>query len=325
MRDFGNGGARSYNLAPGRLEESPINDAPTREPLALVIEPESETASTLEALAVQRGYRVQRISSTGEASVVFGQEAPALSFLGIDIATDKSLKAIASLHDLAPGTPLLVISERTDPQAIRLALSYGASNVIQRPLDSHEVGFVLDRFYRFAQARTTGAAAFAIGGKRATELSFRARPGLLSHVIAFLTEELQEHFPEQQGPVADVKLALYEAFANAMEHGNLGISFEEKTAAMGTPDGIRTLIEGRLEDPDLARRRVFVRVEYDPDTVGYIIRDEGSGFDVPRRLSLPMAETTALHGRGLKMIEFYMDDVSWNDAGNELRMDKRVT
>ena len=288
------------------------------------MEPDDETANTLADLACARGFEALRIHSAPEAEALRASDRPVVTFVGIDVSSEADLEMLGALHLQAPGTPLLVISERTDPDAIAVALSYGGSNVIRRPLDIDECRFVLDRFYRFVQARTRGTAAFTLGDRRATELSFKARPGLLSPVIAFLVDELQDHFPGLDGPVAEVKLALYEAFANAMEHGNLEISFEEKTAAMDAPGGIRALLQRRLADPELAGRKVFVRAEYRDDAVGYVVRDEGTGFDYRRRLSQPMAETTALHGRGLKMIEFYMDEVAWNDCGNEVRMHKHV-
>ena len=293
--------------------------------LALLVEPDIEVAVTLATFAAERGYEVQQARTAADAQAVLSARTPAIAFLHVDIAEPEDLAALMAFRRAAPGVPVVILSERSDPDAVAIALSHGASNVIQRPLDADEVRFVLDCFYRFGQAQTGATAAFTLGERRATELSFLARPGVLSPVIAFLTDELAGHFPGHDEKIADVRLALYEAFANAMEHGNLGISFEEKTKAMETPSGIRSLIQRRMADPDFKDREVFVRAEYDTDSVTYTVRDEGDGFDYRRRLSQPVAKTTALHGRGLKIIEHYMDTMDWNDAGNELRMGKKIT
>lgn len=293
-------------------------------PLALIMESDAEAAATLATLAEACGFRIYRARSENDARLVLHTARPALALVGVDTGRAEALEALRGLHEQALGSPLVVLSERTDPEAIQVALSHGASNVIKRPVAMDEARHVLERAYRTSRAESTHMTPGDLAGARASELTFRARPGLLSKVIAFLTQELQEQFPGVEGPVSDIKLALYEAFANAMEHGNLDISFEQKTAAMAEPGGIQALINSRLEDARLAARRVFVRAEYDRDGVDYIVRDEGAGFDIEKRLSKPMAETTALHGRGLKMIEFYMNNVSWNHRGNEMRMRKDV-
>lgn len=303
---------------------SVITDDTAHAPLALILDADASAVADLEKIAGACGFRVYAASSLDDAGLVLHTARPAIALLDLDTSSGESLEQLRHLHERAPGSPLVVMSPRTDPEAIQVALAHGASNVIKRPLAVDEARYVLERAYRAARAESDQPAPRDLAGARASELTFRARPGLLSKVIAFLTQELEEQFPGVEGPVSDIKLALYEAFANAMEHGNLNISFEQKTAAMEQPGGIQALINGRLEDPKLAARRVFVRAEYDRDGVDYIVRDEGDGFDIRKRLAEPMAETTALHGRGLKMIEFYMDRVMWNGRGNEMRMRKDI-
>jgi len=92
-----------------------------------------------------------------------------------------------------------------------------------------------------------------------------------------------------------VRLALDEALANAMKHGN---------------------------DAD-PKKKVFIRFRLDDSTITITVRDEGGGFDrsqVPdptddANLELPC-------GRGLLLMRCYMDSVTFNKAGNEVTMTK---
>ena len=60
-----------------------------------------------------------------------------------------------------------------------------------------------------------------------------------------------------------------------------------------------------------------------PGRVRYKIRDEGPGFDITR-LPDPTRPETMLRaeGRGLFLIHAFMDEVTHNESGNEIRMTK---
>ena len=57
----------------------------------------------------------------------------------------------------------------------------------------------------------------------------------------------------------------------------------------------------------------------------YVIRDEGVGFDTSQ-LPDPTRPDTMLkaQGRGLFLIQAFMDEVEHNAAGNEIRLTKRA-
>lgn len=90
-----------------------------------------------------------------------------------------------------------------------------------------------------------------------------------------------------------IKLALEEAITNAVKHGNCG-------------------------DPD---RRIVVRYFIDPDRCVIMIRDEGEGF-CPDQLPDPTAEENLErpNGRGIMLMQSYMNRVHFNPRGNEVWM-----
>ena len=103
----------------------------------------------------------------------------------------------------------------------------------------------------------------------------------------------QTGFPESD--VFAVRLAIDEALANAIKHGNAC-------------------------DPS---KKVHIRFCLENSRVTLAVRDEGRGFDyrnIPDpttddRLELPC-------GRGLLLMKSYMDSVSFNEIGNEVTMVK---
>lgn len=92
-----------------------------------------------------------------------------------------------------------------------------------------------------------------------------------------------------------IQLALEEALANAIWHGNGG-------------------------DP---ARKVQISCRVDDTRFEITICDEGPGFD-PRKTPNPTDETNIgkSHGRGVLLIQSYMDEVRYNERGNCLTMVK---
>ncbi len=118
-----------------------------------------------------------------------------------------------------------------------------------------------------------------------------------------------------------VSTALTEALNNAVDHGNLELDSalrEQGDNAYG-----QQRQERALESPH-SERRVRVTENLTPRQVTYVVRDEGSGFDLST-VPDPTDPENLLKasGRGLMLIRTFMDEVSFNDPGNEITMVKR--
>ncbi|HKK49156.1 MAG TPA: cyclic nucleotide-binding domain-containing protein [Alkalispirochaeta sp.] len=115
-------------------------------------------------------------------------------------------------------------------------------------------------------------------------------------------------------------VALFEMIMNAIEHGNCGISYEEKTQYLTDYGDIIPLIRDRCRDPEIGSRRVRVTYRIRPTHSSFHIRDDGDGFDWRSRLDdtdLNFGE----HGHGIRMTRHYIDNLEYNDRGNEVRFD----
>lgn len=140
---------------------------------------------------------------------------------------------------------------------------------------------------------------------------------LLNHS---LTAGLESRVPEEEHIL--VRLALREMMINAIEHGNLGITFAEKTRA--TENGtLGDLIQQRLQNPVYAGRKIHVKIDADESRVEFTIRDEGEGFDHKAMIERATRanETDSLyHGRGLRFALSFFNSVEYNEIGNEVRL-----
>lgn len=122
-----------------------------------------------------------------------------------------------------------------------------------------------------------------------------------------------------------VRIALREILINAMEHGNLAISFDEKTKALEA-DGYFDLLKSRREDPVYRDRKIFLEVRLDTETFWVKVRDEGAGFDHRTFLSKASRQTreNLTHGRGITMALSAFDEVHYNESGNAVHLQKSL-
>lgn len=279
-----------------------------------------DTRTILRALATRRGYDVIEAEDGAEGLKAAQTQRPDLILLDIRMPNMDGLTALSEIREDDPNVSVVIISAESDEATLEEALALGAANFVHKPFDAEEVTFVLDRIYRAIEEEGSIQDVLQLVGRRATEISFPSDSTLLSKIVAYLGRELTNNYPGYDIAITDVKLALYEALANALEHGNLEISFDEKSQAMEEPGGILDLIAARLADDRLGKRSIHLDVTYGTESVSYAIRDEGPGFDPELVLNKPVADTSALHGRGITLIRAYMDEVTWNASGNEIQI-----
>ncbi|MFY9532119.1 MAG: ATP-binding protein [Candidatus Acidiferrales bacterium] len=95
---------------------------------------------------------------------------------------------------------------------------------------------------------------------------------------------------------SDIEIALFEALANAVIHGN-------------------------RED---ASKQVHIRCRCQAGReVSIVVKDEGQGFD-PSKVPDPRENIEAEHGRGILLMKTFMDDVHFEKGGTEVHMRKEL-
>jgi anti-sigma regulatory factor (Ser/Thr protein kinase) len=121
-----------------------------------------------------------------------------------------------------------------------------------------------------------------------------------------------------------VKICLYEALYNALEHGSLEINGDEKSRLLEDGQQVyRKFLANRLTEERFRDRVIKVNLVISDSELQVAIRDEGHGFDFSGQLdSVVNEESFKSCGRGLLLISSLMDEVTFGDGGREIRMKK---
>ena len=110
----------------------------------------------------------------------------------------------------------------------------------------------------------------------------------------------------------DVLLAVQEAMANAVIHGNLGM-----VSPGGQERNIRQYwkeLRARVEDPELSQRRVTLVAAMEDTTLVISVEDQGGGFD---KADFHVASDN-LSGRGESLMTSLASSVYWENGGRKV-------
>ncbi|MEN8132346.1 MAG: ATP-binding protein, partial [Pseudomonadota bacterium] len=115
-----------------------------------------------------------------------------------------------------------------------------------------------------------------------------------------------------------VAIGLSELMINAVEHGNLGISYEEKSR-YNAHDNWAYEVERRLSLPENAEKDVILSFERNDRELRFLIRDQGNGFDWQQYIEMSPERAFDTHGRGIAMAKaISFDQLEYRGKGNEV-------
>jgi len=130
-----------------------------------------------------------------------------------------------------------------------------------------------------------------------------------AHFVVGLVAKI---FPDPDGVI----LGLSELSINAIEHGNLGITYDEKSTLLES-DSWKQEIEKRLNDDKYKNRVVTMKISKRPSEIVFSLEDEGMGFDWQSFLDINTERAYDTHGRGIAMASMVsFDSITYNDKGN---------
>jgi len=118
-----------------------------------------------------------------------------------------------------------------------------------------------------------------------------------------------------------LQMALSELVINGIEHGNCGISFQEKTDYLMKGYGMHELIMEKNKDPQIAKRNVRLDWDFGDRDIKFTITDDGKGFDVQTFVrKLKEDKKDNIHGRGILLAKSIADRVAFNKRGNQVSL-----
>lgn len=120
--------------------------------------------------------------------------------------------------------------------------------------------------------------------------------------------------------ISQLRLATSELLINAIEHGNLGITFNDKLARMEMDDYF-DYVSQKINEINNKNKKVKVEFLINDEKFMLKITDQGKGFDHKNYMNKSdesSNESFLQHGRGISLAKHIFDEIKYNEKGNQV-------
>jgi len=260
-----------------------------------------------------------------EALARMRDASPDLVLTDVAMPVMDGLELVTAMRAHHPQVPVVLMTAHGSEAMALEALDRGAASYVPKSQLADKLMSTVEEVLALARANRSHEQ--LLGCLKLCDFVFSLdnEPALIDALVDLVQQTIQGAGLCDFTGRLRIGLALKEALLNAMFHGNLEISREEIEQLQDRliQERDRSLVEERREQPPYRDRRIHVEVRLSPHALRLVVRDEGKGFDVSA--APKPADPAALdpeHGRGLSLIRAFMDEVTYNDVGNEVTMVK---
>lgn len=288
----------------------------------LIVEDLEDSRFFLRAILETGKYTVTEAQNGKDALTLFQETPFDLILTDIRMPEMDGLSLLRHIKRSSPQTPVIIISAYRESENVIEALRNGACDYITKPYESEDIFASIGRVARLLEDESTEQAFSGCLASESKQYIFENDPELTNAMARFLCRDLDKaglHAEKQL-----LQVSLIEAINNAMFHGNLEVSSGlKKQEGIDGFNVYDQLARQRMSESPYMDRQLIVDYSLDKKKVVFTIQDDGKGFDY-HRLPDPMDPENFqnLSGRGLLMIRTFCDEVTWNDAGNQISLVK---
>jgi CheY-like chemotaxis protein/anti-sigma regulatory factor (Ser/Thr protein kinase) len=230
------------------------------------------------------------------------------------------LELVSRVKSQYPLVPVVLMTSKGSEEVAVRALQLGAASYIPKRSLAWDLLETVQKVLSASDRKHIHRRLMGYMARNQREFALENDPTLFRPLVAHLQDGLVQMRLSDDADLTRVGVALEEALANAMYHGNLEVGSELRGL---DDDAYHATVRQRREQPPYCNRRIFVRVELSSEKAVFSVRDEGPGFDAS---SLPdptdPANLEKASGRGVLLMQTFMDEVSYNEMGNTVTLTK---
>lgn len=296
----------------------------TGKPRILVVDDEEVIRSLLATLFERDGRYDVDLAEDGEAAYR-RLEANSYSLVITDLQMPNlgGLGLLRRIREIYPFLPVIVFTGFGDVQDAIEALRLGAVNFLRKPFELREILPSVVRAIEVVGRAERNRIVYDFLDSMELNLIIPPHREKTDPVIQHLLDPLVPLNIISEAELKNVFLALDEVLNNAIAYGALKID----PTLRDLPNGhlvYEEAVHERENHPEYANRMIHLRAVYSSDEARFQIKDPGEGFD-HHNLPDPTDPENLLreHGRGLLLVRCFMDDLIFNEAGNEVTLVKK--
>jgi CheY-like chemotaxis protein/anti-sigma regulatory factor (Ser/Thr protein kinase) len=267
------------------------------------------------------GWRAVYASDGNEALTILAREKPDVVLTDLQMPEMDGLELVQAIRSQFPLLPVILMTGQGSEDIAIRALQGGAASYVPKRSLANNLAETLDQVLTVARSDRDQRRLVECQMQWQAEFVLENDPSMVPPLVSYLEDGITRMRICEPSGLILLGVALHEALTNAIYHGNL-----EVDSALREQEERRyySLADERRKKSPWRDRRVHVLARISRLEAVFTIRDEGTGFD-PSTLPDPTDPTNLerVSGRGLLLIQTFMDEVEHNEAGNQITLTKR--
>jgi CheY-like chemotaxis protein len=267
--------------------------------------------------------QVQFATDGTDALARIEQVWPDLILTDLVMPGKSGLELVREVVDRFPRIPIILMTGKGTEETAVQALKAGAANYVPKSAMHNYLVETVRDVLEVVRSKHSHQRLMTSLRKSEFQFALENDPELIPSLISYVQSLVTTSGLCDDSSVIRVCIALEESLRNALFHGNLELTSEQRE---GDCDIYQRLVSERMRSPQFGSRKLHVTLSITPHEGRFIVRDEGPGFD-PSELPDPTdpENLEKVSGRGLLLMRTFMDDVSFNSTGNQVTMVKRCS
>lgn len=285
----------------------------------LVVDDEESVRTILAKFLYNEGYEPIEATQGEQAIELYRMTKPSLVISDIMMPKMDGLTLLQELRKIDPNAIVILMTGYGSEEVLLKALRGGAINYFRKPFIFQEmIDFVKHVLAHRTEIDTSQFFSSHLVEETKTFI-FNTEDTDILPIINQITVHLKNLVTASE--IVNLKVGIEEMITNAIEHGNLGITFEMKNEAIKKGKW-GNLLQSKLSDGSNYSKKVFIQSELKEKRFIIKIRDEGQGFDWHKLPQLTAEALLAYNGRGIFLTKIYFDELLYNEKGNEVTLIK---
>ncbi len=247
-------------------------------------------------------------------------ETPDLVLTDLQMPDIDGLQLVTSIAESHPDLPVVLMTAHGSENVAAQALANGAACYVPKVDLAEELLPTVAQILSMSDSDQRYRRLISCSTKTEFEFDLENDGELIEPLVDLVQQVIASMNLFDSAGRVRLGIALEHALANAIYRGNLEIQRNDANILD------RQLIQERSQSSPYMDRRVYVNALITRDLAQFVIRDEGPGFD--KNLIPDAGDPDSFRdgvGRGLVLIKTFIDEVIFNDTGNQITMIKRRT
>lgn len=280
----------------------------------LIIDDENLVRSVINIALTNKGYKVYEADNGKTGIQMFIDIDPDIVITDVNMPEMSGIEVTKNIKENKVDADVVIMTGYGTEELIIEALRVGASNYINKPVDFKELFNILDSIILKRENRRLFDVLkdVVVFEKKSLVLDNDITKvwGTVNQILFNLSPSIERK------KIEELKLGLYEILVNSIEHGNLGITYDEKKEALEN-NTYNKLVTRKLKEANEQKKVVNIQTVYNGEELVVEIIDQGKGFNLKELPPLSDPDTLlAVHGRGILLASLYFDKLEYKEPGN---------